>query len=209
MAFISDRSSTPATSQMTQSIDCKFLFSREQFLFRHIRVPDVAERLSAIVHNGQYYSLFKTVLSAKDGLKFAIKASMKGNEVAITQAGKRYILWVHETDAVLAPPDRETDSYQIVDQLAMKTTKKFSPDTFSSATCLIFTHPETCQFCNIQVSGNLDKIPGLRHDNRLYRLVQREPDATKALASIAERACRGIELAIVPIRNSYAIFALE
>jgi hypothetical protein len=225
--------STSVKAQTPQSVYCKFLFSREQFSFRHIRVPDISERLSAIAHEEKYYSLFKTVLSAEDGLKFAIKASIKGNEVAITQAGERYILWVHEADAVLAPPDHETITNRIadrltdqvvdripdrltdriVDRIADRISINYSrilvPETFSSAPCRIFTHPNVCQFCYFEVPGSPDRIPGFRYEDRCYGLVQREPNAIKALAAISERACRGIELAIVPIPKSYGIFALE
>jgi hypothetical protein len=201
--------STRATSHRTQSVSCKFLFSREQFAFRHIRVPDESERLSAIAHDDQYYSLFKTVLSAEDGLKFAIKASLKGSEVAITQAGERYILWVHEADAVLAPPEREAIADRIADRIAPENAGTLVPETFSSAPCLIFTNPNVCKFCYFEVPGSPDRIPGFRYEDRCYSLVQREPNAMKAVASIAERACRGIELAIVPIPKSYGIFALE
>jgi hypothetical protein len=208
MQLTHDLSATHTTPEMIQSVSCKFLFSREQFLFRHIRVPDVSERLAAIAHGDKYYSLFKTVLSAEDSLKFAIKASMKGNEVAITQAGDRYILWVHEADAVLAPPDREAIADRIADRLTPENASSLVLDTFSSAPCLIFTNLEVCKFCYFQVSGSPNKVPGFRYQNRCYILVQREPDAIKAVASIAERACRGIELAIVQIPKSYGIFAL-
>ncbi len=201
--------SSDITSQTPESIYCKFLFSREQFLFRHISLPDVPDRLSAIGHEGRYYSLFRTVSSAQDALKLCVKASIKGNEVAITQAGDRYILWVYEADAVLASSNQAQVAMPSSHRLLGADLKIGVMDTFSSAPCLVIVDPKACQFCYFAISGQSDRQPGFRYKNRCYGLVQREPDALKAVAAIAERACRGIELAIVPSQKGYGIFTLE
>ncbi len=185
------------------SVYCKFLLSREQFSFCYIRVPDIPEKLSAIVHENQYYSIFKMVASAEECLEFVVKVSITGHALVITQAGERYILWVHETNAVQSFADRK----QSIDQSDSEL--EFVPVTFSSSPCLILTDPTVCQFCYLSIPGYLDRVPGFQYEQKYYRLLQREQDANVLIRSIAERACRGRELAIVLIPKQYAILLLE
>ncbi len=178
--------------------------SREQFSFCHIRVPDIPEKLSAIEHDGQYYSIFKPVDSAEESLEFAIRASISGHELVITEAGKRYILWIHEPKAVLAKSlsqqEAGSDLISVPDE---------RPITFFSAPCLIIADSTLCQFCYLSIPGRGDRVPGFHYHQSYYSLIQREPNARSAITAIAERACRGTELAIVPIPHNYGILALE
>jgi hypothetical protein len=193
------------------SVYCKFLLSREQFSFRYIRVSDIPEKLSAIVHDGKFYSIFKTVESAEESLEFAVKASISGHELAITQAGQRYILWIHEVEAVCVLPDSKpvADRADSEENSAEDPEDLCTPATFASSPCLIFADPTACQFRYLLIPGYPDRVAGLEYQEKYYRLLQREQDARLAIAAIAERACRGTELAIVPIPNNYGILAFE
>jgi len=186
---------------MSQSAYCKFLFSREQFLFCYIAVPDLPDRLPAIGHDGKYYSLFRTVESAKQGLQLAAKVSHNGHEVAITQAGKNYILWIQKDAAVVYQPDQQSDiSASVENHTAILKV------TFSSSPCLILSNLSAENFCLLTVSNSVAPVMGFQHKQLYYRLIQREQDARTVVNSIAERACRGGKIVVIPMKNDYGIF---
>lgn len=174
---------------------CKFLFSREQLVFCHIQLPDLPERISAIAHGGSYFSIFKPVESAQAMLALLIKLGSKGNDLAITQAGQRYIVWVYEADAMLASSQR----VQVRDDQV----------TFKSATCLIFPDKQSYKFISLEIPDLKHHTPGFQYGQRYYSLLHREKDLKKAITAIAELACRGQELVLVPLPSSYAICVFE
>ncbi len=189
---------------MSQSAYCKFLFSREQFLFCYVAVPDLPDRLPAIGHDGKYYSLFRTVGSASIGLRLATKVSHNGQEIAITQAGKNYILWIQEDAAVVYQPDQQTSISPSVN-----THTEVLKATFSSSPCLILPDPSPESFCLLTVSNSVAPVIGFQHQEIYYRLIQREQDAKTAVTAIAERACRGGKIAVAPMKSDYGIFVSD
>lgn len=189
---------------MSQSAYCKFLFSREQFLFCHIAVPDQPSHLPAIGHNGKYYSMLCAVKCAKKGLQVATKAGHNGCEVAITQAGGNYIIWTQEDSAVFYQPSEGTSissSSNEHDQVLKA--------TFSSSPCLILSDLPAENLCLLTVSNSVAPVIGFRHKQIYYRLIQREQDAQVAVRAIAERACRGGKIAVVPMKSDYGIFVSD
>jgi len=66
-----------------------------------------------------------------------------------------------------------------------------------------------CYILNLSIPGCRDRVPGFQYQQTYYRLVQREVDARVAIESIAERACRGDELAVIPTPNNYGILVLD
>ena len=190
---------------MPQNAYCKFLFSREQFLFCYIAVPDLPDRrLPAIGHNGKYYSLLRTVKCAKKGLQLATKASHNGREVAITQAGENYSLWAQEDSAVFYQPDKDTNVSP-----SAKNHDQVLKATFSSSTCLILSDLLPENFCLLTVSNSVAPVIGFKHQQTYYRLIQREQDPQTAVRAIAERACRGGKIAVVPMKTDYGIFVSD
>ena len=174
---------------------CKFLFGREQLVFCHIQLPDIPERVPAIAHEGRYFSIFQRVESAQATLELVIKLGNKGNDLAITQAGQRYIVWVYESDAMLpAAQGKRLRTVQL---------------TFKSATCLVFPDNQPYKFISLEVPDLKHHTPGFQYEQRYYSLLHREKDSKKAIAAIAELACRGSELALIPLPTSYAICVFE
>ena len=88
-----------------QPVYCLLLASREQYSPCHIRVADSSERLSAILHGTQYYSLFRPIPEADKTLEMVVKLGHRHHQTAITQSARGYLIWVHEQDAVLAAPE--------------------------------------------------------------------------------------------------------
>jgi hypothetical protein len=189
---------------MSQSAYCKFLFSREQFLFCYIAVSNQPDRLPAIGHDGKYYSLLRTIESATQGLQMAAKASQNGHEVAITQAGKNYIIWTQEDAAVVYQPDQQSP-------ISANVENHIEPlkVTFSSSPCLILPNLSAESFCLLTVLNSVAPVMGFQHQQLYYRLIQREQDARTVVNSIAERACRGGEIAVIPMKNDYGIFVSD
>ena len=185
-----------ANSDITaKAVPCKFLFSREQLLFCHIQMPDVPEKVPAITHEDRYYSIFKTVGSAQATLELAIKLGNNSNELAITQAGQRYIVWVNEPDATLISAQ--------VDRI------RTGRMTFKAANCLILPGAQSYKFTQLIVPDLTHRVPGFQHNQRYYSLLHRVKEVAEAINAVAELACRGIELALVPLLRSYAICIFE
>ncbi len=189
---------------MSQSAYCKFLFSREQFLFCYIAVPDQPDHLPAIGHNGKYYSLLRAVKCAKKGLQLATKAGHNGCEVAVTQSGGNYVIWTQEDSAVFYQPGRGTSASPSAEDHA-----QVLRATFSSSPCLILSDLPAENLCLLTVSNSVAPVIGFQHQQTYYRLIQREQDAQVAVRAIAERACRGGKIAVVPMKNDYGVFVSD
>ena len=64
-------------------------------------------------------------------------------------------------------------------------------------------------FCLLTVSNSVAPVIGFKHERTYYRLIQREQDAQIAVRAIAERACRGGKIAVVPMKSDYGIFVSD
>jgi hypothetical protein len=203
-----------------QAVRCKVLFSREQFVFCHINFPDVPERVSAIAHDGRYYSIFKAVRSAQATLALASKLSRNENELAITQAGLQYILWVYEPEATIVSTQGEQgEDVRLTFKWANEPEATVVSSqgekvrdvrlTFKSATCLLLPPDQPYKFTHLTVPDLTHRTPGFQYGQRYYTLLHREQDAANVLTAAAELACRGGELALVPLPSSYALCVFE
>jgi hypothetical protein len=65
----------------------------------HITVPDVTERLPAVIISGQMYSFLKSVKSREKALDIVEKLFDSGEDAIITQSKKAYSIWVYEPEA--------------------------------------------------------------------------------------------------------------
>lgn len=68
----------------------------------HICLPDMQQRLPAIVVEEQYYSYFKTVKDRDKALKVVAKLFENKDDALITQTPKGYNIWVLEPTAYLS-----------------------------------------------------------------------------------------------------------
>ena len=74
---------------------------------------------------------------------------------------------------------------------------------------LILPNLSVEDFCVLTGSSSAQPVTGFQYQEHYYRLIQREKDAINAVNAIAERACRGGKIAIVPMKNDYGIFVLD
>jgi hypothetical protein len=68
-----------------------------------ICVPDLDKRLSAILYEGRFYSLFKTVDDLQQAAQIINRLSYRGDETVIIQSVEGMSLWILEPDGFLAP----------------------------------------------------------------------------------------------------------
>ena len=129
-----------------QPVYALLLASKEQYFSCHIRLPDSPERLSAILHGTQYFSLFRPVPEADKALELVLKLGRRHHETVITQNPQGYLLWVHEPDARLAAPEGRQPR---------------GVPTFPAARCLILTKTTQQQLCYLQVPDSLERIAGI------------------------------------------------
>lgn len=86
----------------TDAPACRILGSSNQYQSCHIYVPDLEQRLEAIIFNGSYYALFKVVDNRQQALEIAAKLSRRGDTPIITPKEQGDAVWVLEPEALLA-----------------------------------------------------------------------------------------------------------
>ncbi len=79
---------------------CKILGAQSRYQLCQIYLPDLDERLEAILLDGKYYGLFKVVETRQQALELAVKLGRRGDETLITQTEQgKDAIWVLEPDA--------------------------------------------------------------------------------------------------------------
>lgn len=78
------------------------IFSQKLVERCHVMLPDFAKPVGAIAYEGQYYIYVKFFANVEAAQRGAARLIGKGNEVILTRAPKGLVLWVHESEAVLA-----------------------------------------------------------------------------------------------------------
>lgn len=92
-----DRSQSTNSSQVSY----KLLESRSQYQPCQIRVPDLDKRLSAILVEGKYYSLFRVAGDRQKFTETIAKLNRRNDETVVTRTSKGFIIWVLEPEAYL------------------------------------------------------------------------------------------------------------
>jgi len=81
----------------------RLVTSPESYQTCEICVPDLDKRLSAILYEGRFYSLFKTVDNLQQAIQIITRLSYRGDETVIIQSMEGMSLWILEPDGFLAP----------------------------------------------------------------------------------------------------------
>lgn len=81
----------------------RILTSTDSYQTCEICVPDLDKRLSAILYEGRFYSLFKTVDDIDQAAQIINRLSYRGDETVIIQSMEGMSLWILEPDGFLAP----------------------------------------------------------------------------------------------------------
>lgn len=195
--FVQPNSPVGSADLLEQPVYCLLLASKEQYLPCHIRLPDAPERVPAILHGTQYYSLFRPIPEADKALEMVLKLGQRHHAAAITQNSQGYFVWVQELDALVAKEGRLS---RVV-------------STFPAAHCLILTKTTQQRLCYLQVADLPERIAGItvsvQQQQKFYSLLRQESDLPKLLDTGAELTRWGEEIAIAPTKAGYAICVLE
>lgn len=104
------RLDTPRLSSLHSAVaefPYRVLESRSQYKSCHIRVPEVEQRLVAIMVEDAYYSFFAVTQDKANVLKTLAKTKLTVEQVIITTTPKGYVLWVLEPQVLSdAVPER-------------------------------------------------------------------------------------------------------
>jgi hypothetical protein len=91
----------PTMEPVPETHGRKLFLQPGQYHNCHIRVPDVSERLPAVVVDGKFYSFFKSTSDREKALDILARLFDGGDEAVITQTPKSFVLWVEEPTASL------------------------------------------------------------------------------------------------------------
>ncbi|HEY9645046.1 MAG TPA: hypothetical protein V6C88_01685 [Chroococcidiopsis sp.] len=174
---------------------CILLASRSQYRSCHVEVPDLEQRMPAIVVGDRYYSFFKAVADGRKALSIAIKLIYRGDQIAIAQTSKTYGIWIWEPDArsvASARPARLSET-----------------PIAEPAPCKILITHDLYQSLTIKVPDLDQDVAAVTADGKYYSIFRVEPEADKLLEITAKIAQRGDETAIVKIDRGYAICIWE
>ena len=189
---------TNTSDSPEQPIPCLLLASKEQYVPCHLRVSDSPERLSAILHGDQYYSLFRSIPEADKALEMVVKLGRSSHQTVITRSPQGYLIWVHEPDAVLAVQSGRPSKVM---------------STFSAAHCLVLTRSTGQKPCYLKVPDSAERLLGIRvsiqQQQRFNSLLRQDANLANLLERVAELTRWGEEIAIVPTRTGHAICVLE
>lgn len=98
-------SASPLPSIGWQSASPLVLSLREQYETCRVSLPDVTERVLAILFDGQYYRFVKLANDREQALRVAQRLDQRGETTVITDLGDRYAIWALEPDAHPEPID--------------------------------------------------------------------------------------------------------
>lgn len=171
------------------------LFSRKQYRCCHIRVPDMEERLPAIAANGRYYSFLKAIQGKQQALKIAANLQHRGEEIAVTQTPKGYVIWGWEPDADEIVRDRNR-------RLA-KAPPSAAPST------PILDSPRQYRLCRIRVPDLEGPLSAIVFEDRYYSHFQvvQDLDQLQRVAAILRN--RGDQMIATQTEKGYTIWVWE
>lgn len=93
---------SPSMSEQDSGTRSRKLFLQPgQYHTCHIRVPDMTERLPAVVVEGQFYSFLRAISDREKALDILARLFDSGDEAVITQNRKSYAIWVLEPTAYI------------------------------------------------------------------------------------------------------------
>jgi hypothetical protein len=177
------------------NLPLKILEARREYNSCHIRLPGEDQRLSAIVVNGKYYSLFRVVSDRKQAIDTCIRLAARGDMTVITKTAKGCAIWVLESDAEPAPPHQP---------------KADSPDQIPHlANCRILESRKEYQPCHIRVPDLDKRLAAVKVDGKYYGLLKVVDSREKALDLAARLQRRGDEAIITRLTQGDAVWVLE
>lgn len=173
---------------------CKILESRSQYRACHVRVPDVNDRLAAIMIANRYYSFFKLIKDSQKTLHTATKLVDRGDEVAITRTIKGDVIWIYEPEAQ--------------EERANKPQSNLPRIVVSEQWKLLESEREY-QSCYIRVPDVAKPMMAIYSDRQYYSYMKTVRDQNQAIDAAERLAKKGHTSRITKTRQAWSIWLLE
>lgn len=195
LPVLTQTAASGSTLASAHSIYCRFLLERAAYQACHIRVPDVAQRLSAIALAGRFYSFFRVVPEAHKALAIATRLGQRDDEIAMTLTKRGYIIWVNEPQATFAPPTRNP-------LCCLK-------PTFGPSPCLILAEPTSYTSCSFKVPDLNLLVDGICFNGNYYSLFRKLNDAAEVIELAAKLTRTGDETVMTIRPEGFALAVKE
>ncbi|MCU0550505.1 MAG: hypothetical protein MUC48_14245 [Leptolyngbya sp. Prado105] len=195
------RPMSPEIAAQPDPSRCKILESRNQYRACHIRVPDIEERLAAIVVGDRYYSFFKLVKDSQKALQIAAKLVYRGDEVAITRTNKGDVIWIHEAEVQEEKPKSE--------EPAVSPAPARQIPVLNSGLWKLLTSERDYQSCQIRVPDVAKPMAAIYTDGEYYGHLRMVRDQTQAIEFAERLSSKGYAARITQNSKGWAIWVLE
>jgi len=178
-------------------IQCYFLADRRLYQTCHIQDPDHPHRLAAVTFEREFFSFFRRMDDATKLVAMLTKLSRRGDDkAAVTFTPKGYVLWVHESNAVLVPSQGQPQRH-------------LQAPPVGPAFCHVVTSVDDCRFCSISVPDINQPLPGIAYRNSLYSIYKQDGSGENVLALASKLAQRGDETLLVMKGGDYVLGVKE
>ena len=170
--------------------------SRQQYRSCHIQVSDMDQPLPAIYVNNRYYSFLKAFKEKPKAQQTAANLEQRGEQVAMTQTPKAYILWVQEPDAKPVESRRQN-----------RPSPKQPEATLTPMT--ILDSPRQYQLCWIQVPDLPEPLVAITVAGEYYSRFQSIPDREQLQRVVSVLNSRGDRSAVTRTTDGYIVWVQE
>jgi hypothetical protein len=170
----------------------RLLESRSQYESCHIRVPDIEERLPALLLDQKFYSFFRVVSDEQQLLSMITKLNRQAQESVVTRVARGYGIWVLESTAYIdAPrsaslqPPADAFPYRI-----LESRNQYKP-------------------CHIRVPDVEQRLVAIRFDDTYYSFFAVTQDRPSILKTIAKTKLTVEQVVITLAAKGYILWVLE
>ena len=170
----------------------RLLESRRQYESCHIRVPDIEERLPALLLDQKFYSFFRVVSDEQQLLSMVAKLNRQAQESVVTRVARGYGIWLLEPTAHIDAPrsislQANTDvfPYRILESRS-----QYKP-------------------CHIRVPDLEQRLVAIRLDDTYYSFFAVTQDKPSILKTIAKTKLTAEQIVITTTAKGYVVWVLE
>jgi hypothetical protein len=170
----------------------RLLQSRSQYQSCHIRVPDIEERLPAILLDQKFYSFFRVVFDEEQLLSMVTKFDQQAQELIVTRVTKGYALWLLESTAHI--------------DATRSNASKASPDAFPYR---ILESRNGYKPCRIQVPDVEQRLVAILLDGAYYSFFAVTEDKKSIVKMMAKTDLTVEQVVVTTTVKGYVVWVLE
>jgi hypothetical protein len=181
-----------SVSPIQTDLPYRLLESRSQYESCHIRVPDIAERLPALLLDQKFYSFFRVVSDEQQLISMMTKLNRQAQESVVTRVAKGYGIWVLEPTAHIDAPRSSSvqASAEAFPYRILESRNQFKP-------------------CHIRVPDVEQRLVAIRFDDKYYSFFAVTQDKSSILKTIAKTKLTVEQVVITTAAKGYIVWVLE